>query len=54
MRKAISFYRNIDVRYVERDEIEIVDPGATSFFNANTQEDLLQARNYVENYPLMD
>ena len=54
MRKAISFYRNIDVRYVERDEIESVDPGATSFFNANTQEDLLQARNYVENYPLMD
>ena len=54
MRKAISFYRNIDVRHVERNEIEMVDPGLTSFFNANTQEDLLRALDYVESYPLMD
>jgi molybdopterin-guanine dinucleotide biosynthesis protein A len=54
MRKAISFYKSINVRYVERDEIETVDPELTSFFNANTKEDLLRAGNYVGNYPLMD
>ena len=34
-RRVIGFYSEINVRYVERKEIESVDPGARSFFNAN-------------------
>lgn len=53
-RRAISFFDNIDVRYVERTEIEAIDPGIRSFFNANTPEDLLEAGEIAKYYPLIE
>ena len=52
-RKAIGFYDEIDVRYVERKEIEDIDPGAMSFFNANTPYDLVEAGRLTKYYPLI-
>ena len=54
MRRAISFFEKIEVRYVERTEIEAIDPGARSFFNANTPEDLLEAGEIAKCYPLIE
>ena len=54
MRKAISFFDKIDVRYIERAEIEAVDPGAGSFFNTNTPEDLLEAGGIAKRYPMTE
>ena len=53
-RKVIGFYSGIDIRYVERNEIEGVDPGARSFFNANRPEDLIEAARLTKYYPLKD
>ena len=42
------------MRYVERNEIESVDPGARSFFNANKPADLIEAARLIKYYPLMN
>lgn len=42
--KVISFYSQVHVRYVEQEEIEILDPEHLSFFNVNSTEDLEWAR----------
>ncbi|MCH2539603.1 MAG: molybdenum cofactor guanylyltransferase [Anaerolineales bacterium] len=51
-RRMISFFDLVEVRYVEIDEIERFDPGARSFFNINTPDDLKQARSIATLYPL--
>ena len=38
----------IDVRYLEKDEVEAVDPRLLSFFNVNTEAELEQARLLLE------
>ena len=53
-RKVVGFYEAIDVRYVERGEIEKIDPGAESFFNANTPQDLVKAARLTKYYPLKE
>ena len=53
-RRVIGFYSSINVRYVERNEIESVDPGARSFFNANKPADLIEAARLIKYYPLMN
>jgi molybdopterin-guanine dinucleotide biosynthesis protein A len=39
-----KLFKYLKVRYVERDEIERFDPDCRSFFNINTEADLLTAR----------
>ena len=43
-RKAISFFENVNVHYIEEAEITKYDPNLDSFFNVNTPEDLEKAR----------
>lgn len=43
-RRVVDFWDRVRVRYVEEDEIEILDPEKLSFFNINTPEDLDRAR----------
>jgi len=38
--RVISFFRQVRVRYVEQNEVDIFDPEHLSFFNINTQDDL--------------
>jgi len=42
-RRVISFFDEVSVRYLEKDEIHIYDSDERSFFNVNTPEDLQQA-----------
>jgi len=42
--KIISFYSMFRVRYVEQEEIELLDPQHLSFFNVNTADALKWAR----------
>ncbi|RLC94637.1 MAG: hypothetical protein DRI39_02280 [Chloroflexi bacterium] len=39
-----SFFDEVRVRYVEREEIERLDADRLSFFNVNTEVDLRRAR----------
>ncbi|MDX1613589.1 MAG: molybdenum cofactor guanylyltransferase [Candidatus Promineifilaceae bacterium] len=42
--KSISFYEQVTVRYVEREEIRPIDPAGRSFANVNTPAELAEAR----------
>ena len=42
--KIIDFFPEVRVRYVEKQEIELLDPKHLSFFNINTPADLEKAR----------
>jgi molybdopterin-guanine dinucleotide biosynthesis protein A len=42
--RIIEFYQQVNVRYVEPDEIARFDPGGLSFFNINSPEDWEQAQ----------
>lgn len=42
-RRVIDFFDQAKIRYVDQDEIEKYDPDGLSFFNVNTQKDLLVA-----------
>lgn len=42
-RRVISFFPDVMILYLEREEIEIYDPELVSFFNVNTPEELHQA-----------
>jgi molybdopterin-guanine dinucleotide biosynthesis protein A len=42
--RIIEFYRRIDVRYVEPDEVISLDPQGLSFFNVNSPEDWARAQ----------
>ena len=42
--RIISFYSQVRVRYVEQQEIEILDPQLFSLFNVNSLDDLQRAR----------
>jgi molybdopterin-guanine dinucleotide biosynthesis protein A len=42
--KIVRFFSDVRVRYVEKEEINVLDPKHLSFFNINTLEDLEKAR----------
>jgi len=42
-RRVISFFDEMKVRYVEKEEIHRFDPGELSFFNVNIPENLMEA-----------
>ena len=42
--RIIEFYERINVRYVEPDEITLLDPDGLSFFNVNSPEDWARAQ----------
>jgi molybdopterin-guanine dinucleotide biosynthesis protein A len=42
--RIIDFFPEVQVRYVEEEEIRLFDPQCLSFFNINTPEDLEKAR----------
>ncbi|MFQ5409716.1 MAG: molybdenum cofactor guanylyltransferase [Anaerolineales bacterium] len=42
-RRVISFFNAVNIRFVEREEIEHFDPDARSFFNVNTPDELAEA-----------
>ena len=42
--RIIEFYERINVRYVEPDEITLLDPQGLSFFNINSPEDWARAQ----------
>ncbi len=50
-RKVISFFEQVDVRFVERVEIEPFDPQCRTFFNVNTPGDLAQAERMAADIP---
>ncbi|MBI4771213.1 MAG: molybdenum cofactor guanylyltransferase [Chloroflexi bacterium] len=41
--RVISFFDEVRIRFVDREEIECFDPGGRSFFNINTPEELAEA-----------
>ncbi|MDY7041213.1 MAG: molybdenum cofactor guanylyltransferase [Chloroflexota bacterium] len=43
-RRVIEFFPDVRVRYVDQQEVDILDPMHLSFFNINTPEDLDRAR----------
>jgi molybdopterin-guanine dinucleotide biosynthesis protein A len=45
--RIIDFFDRVQVRYVERQEIEAADPQFLSFFNINAPEDLEVARGFL-------
>lgn len=49
--RTISFLPEVDVRFVDREDIEQFDPQYVSFFNANTPADLDQARQLAVSRP---
>lgn len=42
-RRVISFFNHVNIRFVNRSEIEQFDPELQTFFNVNTPEDLEEA-----------
>ena len=46
-RRVISFFDQVNVRFVDRVEVEHFDPGLKTFFNVNTPEDLAEAERLV-------
>ena len=42
--RIVDFWDQVKVRYLEEQEIDILDPDKLSFFNINTPEDLARAR----------
>ena len=42
--RIVDFWDRVKVRYVEEQEIDILDPDKLSFFNINTPKDLSRAR----------
>jgi molybdopterin-guanine dinucleotide biosynthesis protein A len=42
--RIVNFFSHVRVRYVDRDEVDIFDPEHLSFFNINSQADLMRAR----------
>lgn len=47
-RKVLSFFDSVQIRYLERDEVEHFDPEFLSFFNVNTPEQLVEAEKIAE------
>ena len=43
-RRIVEFFPEVQVRYVDQREVDILDPKHLSFFNVNTPADLDQAR----------
>lgn len=52
--KIAIFFEQINVAYLEEDDIEAFDPSHLSFFNVNTQEDLDKALALEAEYGLSD
>jgi molybdopterin-guanine dinucleotide biosynthesis protein A len=46
-RRIIDFFPEVRVRYVEEQEVKLLDPQCLSFFNINTPADLEKARGLV-------
>ncbi len=51
--QIIAFYSQVRVRYVEQQEIEILDPNHFSLFNVNSPQDLEQAKRIVADVDAM-
>ncbi|NUM48835.1 MAG: molybdenum cofactor guanylyltransferase [Anaerolineales bacterium] len=47
-RRVISFFDQVNIRFVDRHEIEVYDPGLQTFLNVNTKEDLLKAEQIAQ------
>jgi molybdenum cofactor guanylyltransferase len=47
-RRVISFFDQVNIRFVDLDEIKQFDPGLRSFFNVNTPDDLVNAERMAE------
>ncbi len=45
--RIIGFLSQVQVRYVEDHEVDIFDPEHLSFFNINTQDDLMLAQELI-------
>lgn len=43
-RNIRSFFPSVKIKYIEKAEIDRFDPGHLSFFNINTEDDLIEAR----------
>jgi len=47
--KIIDFFPEVRVRYIEEDEVDVLDPQHLSFFNVNTPGDLEEMKRLVAN-----
>ena len=45
--KITRFFQDVRVHYVEDNELTRLDPSGNSFFNVNTESDLLKAREFI-------
>lgn len=48
-RRIVSFFNQVRIRFVDRAEIEVFDPGLQTFFNVNTPDELLEAKRIARN-----
>ena len=48
--KVASFFPNINVRFIEVEEVTHFDPNELTFFNINTPEELVEARQLAREY----
>ena len=47
-RKVLSFFNSVQIRYLEKNEVEYFDPEFLSFYNVNTPEQLVEAEKIAE------
>jgi molybdenum cofactor guanylyltransferase len=47
-RRVISFFDQVNIRFVDYDEVKTFDPDSRSFFNVNTPEDLVIAERMAQ------
>ncbi len=47
-RQVIGFFDHVNVRYISEEQIRVFDPELRSFFNANSPESIIQAREWLE------
>jgi molybdopterin-guanine dinucleotide biosynthesis protein A len=46
----VSFFNDINIRFLEAIEISHHDPTGVTFFNVNTPEDLIEARKLAKDF----
>jgi len=52
--KIQSFFGEVKVRYIRKNEIKNYDPQGIAFFNVNTEDDLKKARSIAKNHRTME
>lgn len=49
-KRVLSFFQDVEVRFIDANEISQFDPEGLTFFNVNTPEDLIEARRLLKHF----